>query len=100
IDITGPKISQYHVDATSKLVGVNLTVKDEFTALKKLDYTVDGNDKWLGGVPKDLVYDTTEEEFNLQIKDLDAGAHVITVRIRDDLDNVTYKSYDVEVPVR
>ncbi len=100
IDNTGPAITQYHLDAKHKVVSVTLTVKDEFTAMKKLDYTVDGNDKWLAGVPKDLVYDTLEEEFNLQVKDLDPGEHVITVRIRDDLDNVTYKSYDVEVPVR
>lgn len=100
IDNTGPKITQYNLDAKRKEVALALTVKDEFTALKKLDYTVDGNDKWLAAIPKDLVYDTTQEAFEIQVKDLDPGAHVITVRISDDLDNVTYKSYDVEVPVR
>ena len=100
IDNTGPEIAQYNLDARHEAVTMTLTVKDQFTALKKLDYTVDGNDKWLAAIPKDLVYDTTEEEFDIEIKDLDPGAHVITVRINDDLNNVTYKSYDVEVPVR
>jgi hypothetical protein len=68
--------------------------------LKKLDYAIDGNSDWLSGVPKDLVYDTTEEQFDIQVKDLDPGEHVITVRISDDLDNVTYKSFDTEVPAR
>ena len=100
IDNTGPEITQYSLDAKHDVVAVTLTVKDQFTALKKLDYTVDGNDKWRAGVPKDLVYDTTQEVFDIRIKDLDPGEHVITVRISDDLDNVTYKSYEAEVPVR
>ncbi len=100
IDNTGPEITQHTLDAQSKVVTLSVTVKDEFTALKKLDYTVDGNDKWLSGVPADRVYDTTQEQFDLLVNDLDPGEHVITVRVKDDLDNVTYKSYDVEVAVR
>ncbi|MCF7974845.1 MAG: hypothetical protein K9N55_13585 [Phycisphaerae bacterium] len=100
IDNTGPQIDQVNLDAKNKRVTLTLTVKDQFTALKKLDYSVDGNADWLAGVPKDLVYDTTEEQFEIQVPDLDPGEHVITVRVMDDLDNVTYKSYDAEVTAR
>jgi hypothetical protein len=100
IDNTGPEITKYNLDARNRMITLSLTTKDQFTALKKLDYAIDGNSDWLSGVPKDLVYDTTEEQFDIQVKDLDPGEHVITVRISDDLDNVTYKSFDTEVPAR
>lgn len=100
IDSSGPEVRQYNLNAKKQLVTLALTIKDEYSALKKLDYAVDGNSKWLSAVPKDFVYDTTLEQFDIQIKELEPGDHVITLRISDDLDNVTYKSYDFEVPAR
>ena len=48
-------------------------------------------------MPDDLVYDTTKEDFTIEIDDLDPGEHIITVQVSDDVDNVTYKSFVVSV---
>ena len=56
---------------------------------------MDGNADWHGTVPDDLVYDTTDEQFTINLDDLAKGEHVITLRASEDLDNTTYKSFDL-----
>ncbi len=50
-------------------------------------------------MPDDLVYDTTEEDFSIVIEQLEAGEHVIAVRVSDDLGNTTYKTFEVNVDI-
>ena len=70
---------------------------DELSVVGKLEYTVDSNKEWKSTLPDDFIYDTTEESFTILTEDLTPGEHVITVKISDDVDNVTYKTYEVSV---
>jgi len=95
VDNTGPVITKYNLDKIVKTVTLKLKVSDEFSAIGKLDYTVDSNSDWIGAVPDDMVYDTMEEKFTIDIEKLDAGEHVIAVRVSDDIGNTTYRTFEV-----
>jgi hypothetical protein len=73
---------------------LKMTVSDEFSAIGKVEYTIDSDANWLGVVPDDLVYDTTTEDFTIIADNLSPGQHVIALRLADDVGNTTYKSYD------
>ncbi|MHC4790550.1 MAG: hypothetical protein ACYS8Y_03780 [Planctomycetota bacterium] len=96
-DNTAPIIEKYAVEKEEKTVTLKLQVFDELSAIGRLDYTVNSNEDWLGAVPEDLVYDTIREDFTAVIEDLEAGEHVIAVRVRDDIGNTTYKTFEVNI---
>jgi hypothetical protein len=74
---------------------IKLSVRDEFTVIGKLSYTVDSNEDFVSTLPDDSIYDTTYEEFTITIEDLEPGEHVVALRISDDIDNTVYKTFDV-----
>jgi hypothetical protein len=64
----------------------------------QLEYTIDSNTDWIGTVPNDLVYDTTDENFTIEInakKKLPKGEHIITIKVSDAVGNTTYKTLEV-----
>jgi len=97
VDNTAPVIKTAPVRKDKKTVTLKLQVSDEFSAIGKVHYTVDSNAEWIGALPDDLVYDTTDEDFTIVIEDLEAGEHIIAVRVSDDVDNTTYKTFEVNV---
>jgi hypothetical protein len=75
-------------------------VCDELSAIGKLEYTLDSNADWIGTVPDDLIYDTTEENFTIKIdakEHLPKGDHVLTIKVSDAVGNTTYKTFEVNV---
>jgi hypothetical protein len=94
IDNTGPLIRGHFIEKRGQKTVFGLLVRDMLSVISKLDYTVDSHDEWNAAVPDDLVYDTTDENFTIEIADLEPGEHVIAVRIQDDLGNVTYRSFE------
>jgi len=97
VDNTAPVISKADVKAQRTKVTLGLTVTDEFTVIGQVQYTVDSNTDWTGTMPEDLVYDTMEEEFVILIEDLEAGEHIISVKVSDDVGNTAYKTYEVKI---
>jgi hypothetical protein len=102
VDNTGPVVKDMRITSSLKDNGkyrvLGIEVADELSAIYKLEYTIDSNDRWIGTVPDDLVYDTTEENFSIRIdaeEDLPKGDHVITVRVTDAVGNITYKTLEV-----
>ena len=95
VDNTGPVIRGHFMEAHHGVTTLGLLVTDELTVISRLDFTVDGSLEWRNAVPDDLVYDTTSENFTLEVSDLERGEHIITVRVRDDMNNTTYRSFDV-----
>ena len=100
VDNTGPVInvelraSIKEGKKFKKSVTMKLKVVDELSAIGELHYTVDSNADWIGVVPDDLVYDTTDEDFTIVIEDLEPGEHIIAVRVSDDVGNTTYKTFE------
>ena len=97
VDNTRPVIKKYSLESGEKTTTLKLQVSDELSAIGEVHYTVDSNAEWIGAIPDDLVYDTTEEDFTIVIEDLKAAVHIITVRVRDDVGNTTYKTFEVEI---
>ncbi|MHC4110794.1 MAG: hypothetical protein ACYSUY_06950 [Planctomycetota bacterium] len=97
VDNTAPIIKKHSIDKDKKTITLKLLVSDEFSAIGRLNYTVDSNAKWTGTMPDDLVYDTTDEDFTIVIDKLKAGEHIIAVRISDSVGNIVYKTFEVNV---
>ncbi|MEN8126352.1 MAG: hypothetical protein ABFR90_00945 [Planctomycetota bacterium] len=98
IDNTAPEIADAQMQVIDKGVIVEMLVADALSVLGKVRYTVDSNEKWVTALPDDLVYDTLSEIFNIRIKDLEPGDHVIAFSVADDLENTRYKTYKVTIP--
>ena len=102
IDNTGPVIKDIKVTSVVKdnepYRVIELAVSDELSVIGQLEYTIDSNTDWIGTVPNDLVYDTTDENFTIEInakKKLPKGEHIITIKVSDAVGNTTYKTLEV-----
>jgi hypothetical protein len=69
--------------AGGRLSGV---ARDGQGPISKLEYAIDGQD-WKPFYPKDDLFDTRDEAFDLELKDAASGAHVIAVRTKDARNN-------------
>jgi len=97
VDNTGPIIKTHSIEKNGKTITLKLQVYDELSAIGQLHYTIDSNAEWKGALPDDLVYDTTDENFTIVVEDVQAGEHILTVRISDDVGNTTYKTFEFNV---
>ena len=97
VDNTGPVIKKYSIEKNGKTITLRLEVFDELSAIGQVHYTVDSNAEWIGAMPDDLVYDTTSEYFTIVIEDLQAGEHIIAVKVSDDVGNTTYRTFEVNI---
>jgi outer membrane protein assembly factor BamB len=104
VDNTGPVVKNMKITSSLKDDGkyrvLGIEVADELSAIDKLEYTIDSNDRWISTVPDDLVYDTKDENFTIRIDaedDMPKGDHVISVRVSDADGNTTYKTLEVNV---
>jgi len=96
VDNTGPVIKDRSIEKNAGTVTIKLRVVDRFSAIGKLEYTIDSNAQWKGTLPDDFVYDTTDESFTIVIEDLKPGEHIIALKVSDQLGNTTYESFDVQ----
>ena len=85
----------HSVTTSGKAGTVTLCITDELSAIAELSYTLDSNDEWKQALPEDSVYDTTSENFTIVVKKLDAGEHVIALKIADAVGNTVYKTFDI-----
>ena len=97
VDNTPPVVKKHKIDRGAKSIRLKMTVADEFSAIGKVEYTIDSDANWMGVLPDDLVYDTTTEDFTIITDDLTPGQHVIALRLSDDMGNTAYKSYDFTI---
>ncbi|GAI16843.1 unnamed protein product, partial [marine sediment metagenome] len=103
VDNTGPVVKNITTSAlkdNGQYRVFEIKVQDELSAIGKLEYTIDSNADWIGTVPDDLVYDTTDENFTIKIdvkKDLPKGDHVLTIKVSDAVGNTTYKTFEVNI---
>ncbi len=97
VDNSGPVIKKYSIEKNGKTITLRLEVFDELSAIGQVHYTVDSNAEWIGAMPDDLVYDTTNEYFTIVVEDLQAGEHIIAVKVSDDVGNTTYRTFEVNI---
>ncbi|MBW8000674.1 MAG: hypothetical protein FVQ80_01455 [Planctomycetes bacterium] len=98
VDNTGPVINKSSIiKSDNGKVILKLHVIDKLSIIGKVNYTIDSNTKWRSTIPDDLVYDTMNERFTIETEELEPGEHIISVRVSDDVGNVTYKTYEFNV---
>ncbi|HEG43525.1 MAG TPA: hypothetical protein ENH94_05705 [Phycisphaerales bacterium] len=97
VDNTPPVIERSLRKTDDSTVTLELSIRDQFTVIGNLSYTVDSNKDFIATIPDDLIYDTAYEEFTVTIDDLDPGQHVIALKLSDDIGNTKYKTYEVQV---
>lgn len=98
VDNTGPVIEKSSITKDGDKITLKLRVSDKLSVIGEVNYTIDSNAEWRSAVPDDLVYDTTDERFTIKTEKLQPGEHIISVKISDDVGNVTYKTYEVSMP--
>ena len=98
VDNTPPEAKDIRTKIDGGKAVVQLAVEDALSVIGSVNYTVDSNEKWMGTVPEDLVFDTTVENFVIELKDLESGEHVLAIRLSDDVGNTGYKTIDISVP--
>ncbi len=104
VDNTGPEIKKLKVttvfESGSQYKTFAVEVSDQLSAIGRLEYTIDSNSDWLGAVPDDLVYDTMQENFTIDVdaeSGLSKGTHVLAIRVSDAVRNATYKTLEFSV---
>jgi hypothetical protein len=85
VDNTRPQVVDLSYDAASGILkGI---ARDNLSLIRYLEYAVDGGE-WKYFAPKDGVFDSKEEPFEVKIGPLAAGPHYIAVRATDEEGNV------------
>jgi len=83
LDNQPPRVDGLRFD-NGKLTGV---ARDDLGPISKLEYALDGHE-WKPMNPKDDLFDTAEEAFELTLEHLEAGSHVVAVRAKDARNNL------------
>ncbi len=104
VDNTGPVVKSITTSSiredNGKYEVFRIDVSDELSAIGQLEYTIDSNAEWVGTVPDDFVYDTTNEKFTIKIdaeEKLPKGDHVLTIKVSDAVGNTTYKTFEISL---
>jgi len=95
VDNSPPMVRGQLIERKGRSVVAVFIIADDLSAIGQLEYTTDGNSDWKVAVPDDGVYDTTEERFTIQMDDLDDGAHILAIKMADDVGNTAYRSFDI-----
>ncbi len=98
VDNTAPEAKDIQTKVEGGKVIVQLAVEDALSVVSSVNYTVDSNEKWMGTVPEDLVFDTTRESFVIELKGLEPGEHVLAIRMADEVSNTGFRTVDITIP--
>jgi outer membrane protein assembly factor BamB len=92
IDGTPPVVEGLRVEAGNPEVRARFTARDSFSAVARVEYSVDAGE-WMTAFPVDRLTDSPQESYELTLKGLAPGEHTFTVRVYDQYENqVTAKA--------
>lgn len=97
VDNTPPAIVKHSITMEGQKAIVSLHVTDEMTPISSLEFTVNSSSEWVSTLPEDMLFDTKNEMITFITDELEAGAHIVTVRISDSGGNIRYESWQVIV---
>ncbi len=96
IDNTPPEIEELETVSRNGSLHVRFRVVDRWLPVVQVEYSVDGGD-WEVVFPVDGIPDSRREEFAFGIPNLEAGTHVLSIRVRDQAQNQRTIAVNVEV---
>ncbi len=97
VDNTAPVIETHKLQVSDAKAVLDLKIKDQYSVIESLSYAIDSNEKWISSLPKDGIFDTTQEDFTITIADLKPGRHVLALKVSDVEGNTMYKTFDIEI---
>ncbi|MBN1788005.1 MAG: hypothetical protein JW806_06380 [Sedimentisphaerales bacterium] len=97
VDNTPPVVDKHKLQTSDDKAVLELKVKDIYSVVDSLSYSVDSNEKWVSALPQDNIFDTLEEDFTITVTDLKPGPHVLAVKIADAENNTMYKTFDIDI---
>ncbi len=93
VDNTAPAIENAALSTEDGVVTMTFNAVDHYSAIGQVEYTIDSNDKWIGVIPNDKIFDTMTESFTIITESLSAGEHIIAIKLTDAVGNTAYKSF-------
>jgi hypothetical protein len=97
VDNTPPTIGDVVLQVTGKDAQISLRAQDQTSTIAGVEYSVDSSDEWQTVLPVDGIFDSPSESVVLNIKDLTAGQHQVTIRATDSSGNQAMQSLVVNV---
>ncbi len=98
VDNTPPAIEDVLLEVQGKSLRLRFSAVDAYSAIGPVQFTVNSKDDWIGLLPEDLVADTTEEWFTLQMDDMKDGDYVLALAVSDARGNTRYQTFDFTIP--
>ena len=90
------------LDAKNTVNGNQVTISgittDDWSPIQSLAYSLDDDDEYHAILPGDLIFDSTQESWDVTISDLSPGPHVLTLRATDTRGNTVYRSVIFQTP--
>lgn len=98
VDNTPPDIKEADLAVKGKNLVLRFRAVDQFSAIGQAQFTIDSSEDWIGLLPEDLVFDTTNEWITLHLDDQESGDHVLALAVSDDPGNTKYQTFDFTIP--
>lgn len=97
IDNTPPVIGDVKTRIEDSRASVSLRAVDRTGTVRQVQYAVDSSDDWQAATSSDMLYDSPDEAVNFTTVKLTAGAHQVTIRVRDSSGNAAYETLLIAV---
>ncbi len=101
IDNAPPQVKDLRPEVRGRAIRLTGSAVDAHSPIREVQVMVNGKEPWRAVLPTDLIFDSTSESFEVSIDGLAAelkpGKQVVTLRVSDAQQNVTYQSVVVEI---
>jgi hypothetical protein len=98
IDNTPPEVGPVSCRKLGKgKVRIHAVLADKQTPITAAHYALDSHDDWVAVLAEDDLFDSTRETISFELEELKAGEHVVTIRARDEQQNLGFASIVVNV---
>jgi hypothetical protein len=82
VDRSGPKVAAKLKGVSGQTATLDVQASDSISPVVAAAYSLD-SDKWVNIYPKDDLFDSPSEQFEVELSKLSAGTHVLVVRATD-----------------
>ena len=97
VDNTPPSLNDLQTTVGDTSVTISGLAQDQYSQIHVLAHAVDSADEFEPLLPLDLIFDSTQERWQVKIDDLEVGPHVVTIRAQDARGNTVYRPVLFEI---
>ena len=97
IDFTSPLVTLQESETTEGKVSIQISVEDTFGVIERAYYVLNGG-HMLRAIPNDGMFDSTSENFEIAIDDLETGSYSLVFQGYDENGNIGVITHQFEIP--